>query len=677
MVGYMKKVWRIVRIALLVFTMSSSIFVSENSASGSNENVYVGVTFGGDSVVEAEQLIDKVSSYTNLFIVDSWTISGAFNSSAALTEICDYAVKANLSVIVYFSFIYYNYSRQIGNLYNSSTWELYGVTPWHVEWLNQAKVWWGDKFLGVYLYDEPGGKQIDMGNWGGNMTTFTGGRITSFDNTSSYADAANRFTRSLSIGSMQHIVNTSIPNSVTSPVHLFTSDYALYWFDYKTGYSTVFTEIGGNGGTNSKIQQIALCRGAAKAQNKDWGAIITWVTDNPPTPQSGSTMLKDMTMAYNAGAKYVLVFDYQINGQGDLTDDQFNAIKQFWNNIHSASSDSQGKTEGQVALVLPSNYGWGMRNINDKMWGLWPADNKSVQIWDNMNKLTDKYGLNLDIVYDDPDVSIQGLYAQTYLWNSTLNFAAEPSLSGEFYVLVSAVGSVGAVACLSTYWVTKCRKKKPYVLNLQQSNPNQQVLVDEPINTTEKDDLAIEPHTIFSSYVDILDPLFDLLMNLHGEVDWNVVENSLKRCKVAKVLRAKVATKNLNLRNLSSFIRMRQPKDAALECNSLIKLLHSNALVLGSEGASEEAQPKFGALKSAILAYFVLNDVLLGQVLGDEEVGKEKSELANILDDFQQKVKSGLFGELINTLRKKKVDIAIDDSRTLLRKQLNEFLRQN
>ena len=77
-----------------------------------------------------------------------------------------------------------------------------------------------------------------------------------------------------------------------------------------------------------------------------------------------------MTMAYEAGAKYILVFNYELNGQGILTDDQFNAMKQFWDNIHSSAADSWDKSPGQVAMVLPTNYGWGLRNINDKMWGL-------------------------------------------------------------------------------------------------------------------------------------------------------------------------------------------------------------------------------------------------------------------------------------------------------------------
>ena len=105
------------------------------------------------------------------------------------------------------------------------------------------------------------------------MTTFTGGRITSFVNTTSYADAARRFTRGiLTSGSMQHIINSSIPNSVTIPIPVYTSDYALYWFDYKAGYNTVFVELGNNSPAKTKMQQIALCRGAATALKQGLGS---------------------------------------------------------------------------------------------------------------------------------------------------------------------------------------------------------------------------------------------------------------------------------------------------------------------------------------------------------------------------------------------------------------------
>jgi hypothetical protein len=673
----MKKMWRIILVTLLVLATLTSTFTSGLSTkAASNEKVYFGVTFGGTTVEEAKQLIDKVSSYTNLFVVASWTINGAFNDSTPLTDICDYAVQHNLSVIVYFSFIYYNYTRTVGNLYNSSVWDLYGVSPWHVDWLNQAKAKYGDKFLGAYLYDEPGGKQIDTGYWGGNTTTFTGGRITSFDNAINYSDAARIFNRLiLNSGSMQHIINSSIPNSVTTPIPVYTSDYALYWFDYKAGYNTVFVELGNNSPTNTKIQQIALCRGAANMQNKDWGAIVTLANNNPPIPENGSAVFNDMTMAYEAGAKYILVFNYELNGQGILTDEHFNAMKQFWDNIHSSTQNSFGKSKGQVAFVLPTNYGWGMRHINDRMWGLWDAPNNSSQIWDNLNKLTDKYGLTLDIVYEDQNVSIQGLYKQMYLWNSTISFASEPTLSN-LYVFAPVAGSVGAVACLSTYWVTKRKKQKPTTSTVQESSLIQQVFLEQPLKLIEKVEFNLELNGIFDTFANILDPLFDILMNLNGQVNWNEIDNCLTRCKLAKAIGAKQATENLDFRNLTVYIKMCKSKDTSQETKSLIKQLYENASVLGSQEILVEPQSKFDSMKSAILSYFFLNDILLGQTIGDDAIAEERIKLADTLDDFQQEAKNHLFAQFISLLKKKGANISINESRTLLRKQFNGIIGQ-
>jgi hypothetical protein len=155
-------------ILLLISIVSTPFFFStiEVKATTSKGPTYVGITFGSNSTEDAKQLIDKVKGYVNLFVIDSWEISGAPNSTA-LDQICNYAVKANMSIIVYFDFLFYNVTTNINStissVYNSSTWDIYGVTPWHMPWLKSAWERWGDKFLGVYLMDEPGGNQIDRG----------------------------------------------------------------------------------------------------------------------------------------------------------------------------------------------------------------------------------------------------------------------------------------------------------------------------------------------------------------------------------------------------------------------------------------------------------------------------------------------------------------------------------
>jgi hypothetical protein len=205
-------------------------------------------------------------------------------------------------------------------------------------------------------------------------------------------------------------------------IKTFTSDYALYWFDYLAGYDAVFAELGWN---HSTTQHIALGRGAANMQGKAWGAIIVWTYDKSPYLESGPKILQDMLTAYRAGAKYVIVFNYprypETNPYGILTEKHFTAMKRFWNYVHTYPRDTYGKVDGHVAFVLPKDYGWGMRNIEDNIWGLWPADEKALIIWENMNKLIQKYGLELDVVYDDARFNFEEKYSKVYFWNATID----------------------------------------------------------------------------------------------------------------------------------------------------------------------------------------------------------------------------------------------------------------
>jgi hypothetical protein len=312
------------------------------------------------------------------------------------------------------------------------------------------------------------------------------------------------------------------------------------------------------------------------------------------------------------------------------------------------------------------------------MWGLWDAPDNATQIWNNIGNLTERYGLNLDIVYDDPSVNISGLYSQTYLWNSTLNFASTPTLSNEIYILISVVGSVGAVACVSTYWVTKRRKPKLPTQLAQQFSLSKEVLLETPITTPKKVEVNPELNDIFNAYANIIDSLHDLLMDLHGHTSWMDLENDLTRCKLAKALEGKISLENLNFRNLSILIKNKKAKEAANEIAALIETLHKEVSTLKGKDVSEKTQIEYSSLKSVILAYFTLNDVLLGQALGDEELEKEKIELAKVLDGFSEKKGNGLFAEFTDRLKLQKTGkLSVDKSRASIRKQLNDFLRQN
>ena len=56
---------------------------------------------------------------------------------------------------------------------------------------------------------------------------------------------------------------------------------------------------------------------------------------SPPYLDSGNQIYNQMLTSYEAGAKYIAVFNYPYNvtDYGAMTDDQFIALQRFWNDI--------------------------------------------------------------------------------------------------------------------------------------------------------------------------------------------------------------------------------------------------------------------------------------------------------------------------------------------------------
>ncbi|MCL2135417.1 MAG: hypothetical protein FWH37_07710 [Candidatus Bathyarchaeota archaeon] len=351
------------------------------------ESFYFGVSFGGEFAEDALPLIDKVKVYSNFFIVNSWSVA---TNQTALDLVCNYAADSGLCFIVFFDFI----SR---------------VTfPWHQQWLDEAPQRWGDKFLGVYLNDEHGERQID--------------KLRHFSNATDYADAARQFVHNVQYGSPDNPA-TSMLDAKVRGIQLFTADQMLHWWVYLAGYDVVFTELGWN---ETDSRQIALGRGAATVQGKDWGAIITWEGDLPPYLGDAAKMYQHMVDSYRAGAKYVVVFNYPTypddNSLGILSEDQFGVMEKFWRYTQLYPRYSVVKVD--TVLVLPQNYGWGMRRsdhiVNDPIWGIWFEDEKAVQVLKNVCWFEVNQNVQYDIVYEDPRFDYSKMYLNVIYWNDTL-----------------------------------------------------------------------------------------------------------------------------------------------------------------------------------------------------------------------------------------------------------------
>jgi len=311
---------------LLQFVFFAGVPTQENPT-----GILVGVDAAYDSLEEIKTLVDELSNYTNLFVIGS---SGITYNATKLDEACQYVYDKGLSFILFT--------------------EDPTQDPFRSQWLETAKDKWGDKFLGFYIYDEVGGRQLDLYQWR---------PVWEADN---YTHAADQFVSNISM----HLRWVVQDHSETANFSKYTSDYALYWFDYKAGYDVVFAEFGWN---YSRQLNVALCRGAATAQNKDWGVIITWTYTQTPYIESGEELYDDMVLAYENGAKYIVIFDTNENyTHGILEKNHLDTLKRFWHYAAENPRENDTATD-RVAFVLPKDFAYGFRGPDDKIWGLWAA----------------------------------------------------------------------------------------------------------------------------------------------------------------------------------------------------------------------------------------------------------------------------------------------------------------
>ncbi|MHA2408297.1 MAG: hypothetical protein ACXACA_07990, partial [Candidatus Ranarchaeia archaeon] len=136
---------------------------------------------------------------------------------------------------------------------------------------------------------------------------------------------------------------------------------------------------------------------------------------------SGQELYRDMVLAYENGAKYMVVFDSNKNyTRGILEDEHLDALRRFWIYANNNPRKSEDLSD-RVAYVLPKGYGYGFRGPDDKIWGLWEADAFSLETSINLGSKLEQYGNKLDIIYDDGiALNNTGVYTQFMFWNGTI-----------------------------------------------------------------------------------------------------------------------------------------------------------------------------------------------------------------------------------------------------------------
>jgi hypothetical protein len=360
-------------------------------------DVFVGIDAAYDNVAEIKLLVDEIKPYANTIIIGS---TGITFDMAKLDDVCQYVYDRGFYFMIY--------AHPINDP---------DALAIQCQWVLNAKPRWGEQFLGLYAFDEPGGRQLDNASY-----KVVPAEEWSADNYDNWTEAADKYVNTAFI-KLHHIIEDQMCGL---DLTLFTSDYALYWFDYKAHYDVVFAEFGWN---YSRTINVALDRGAANVQNREWGVMITWTYTQPPDNESylesGGELYNDLVLAYESGAEYILVFDTNENyTHSTLIDskERLDALKRFWQYATDNPRPSAPPSD-RVAYVLPKDYGYGFRGPNDTIWGLWGAANytDSLKISTEIGALIDEYQNRLDIIYDDGLKANSSYgYSKLIFWNGTV-----------------------------------------------------------------------------------------------------------------------------------------------------------------------------------------------------------------------------------------------------------------
>jgi hypothetical protein len=367
--------------AFFCFLLATSLFFISgllfDSLKNESPDVFVGIDVAYSGIEEIKTLVDEVSSYTNLFVIGSTGIS---HDQMKLEETCQYLNDQDMQFIIYTD------------------------NPRRLELINDVTKKFEDSFMGIYYDDEQGGKQLDL---------FENRLVIEADN---YTDAANQFVEGLNGWlNLRSIRNVTFPYAPLD-FPLFTSDYSLYWFDYQAGYDVVLAEFGWN---YSRQLNVALSRGAATYQNKEWGVMITWTYNHSPYIESGPELYADMVLAYENGAKYILVFDTNKNyTEGILKEEHFEALEGFWQYALD-NPRNNNQIEKRVAFVLPKDYGYGFRGPEDKIWGLWEGTILSLEMSYHLGSFLEEHGTNLDVIYGN-EITTNEIYSKYIFWNGII-----------------------------------------------------------------------------------------------------------------------------------------------------------------------------------------------------------------------------------------------------------------
>lgn len=179
------------------------------------------------------------------------------------------------------------------------------------------------------------------------------------------------------------------------------------------------------------------------------------------------------------------------------------------------------------------------------------------------------------------------------------------------------------------------------------------------------------------------DSLFEILKKLHGRVDWKLVENSLTQSEenVGKLSSQGANSLHLDVKPLSTAVHQHRPEETSEKIYDVLRELYEHIDRLGSSvDDAERFHPNRRDTKLAIQAIYVLNDMALGLIVGDDAIGKEGAELFKVLEELAKMPSSRIDINAIKAsldnlgAEKDKRKSVVEEIKSTLEQRLKELL---
>ncbi|HMK93855.1 MAG TPA: hypothetical protein VK536_00490 [Candidatus Limnocylindrales bacterium] len=179
--------------------------------------------------------------------------------------------------------------------------------------------------------------------------------------------------------------------------------------------------------------------------------------------------------------------------------------------------------------------------------------------------------------------------------------------------------------------------------------------------------------------ISIVDLSFDVLIGLQDKrINWQEIEASSKGFgDNLNFIGQTLPPLNLNFSKIAPAVKTQMPNEASKEAFNILKATYEYFEGLNPDEDIKENRPNFQTAKTVISAYFLLNDLLLGKLVGDKETGTEINAFETTLKDLAD----ANFIVDIDGLRSNidKISLGVDnqsiveDSRAIFKEQLKQL----